>query len=97
MKNTKKVTRKILCHGTYEKNNTTKEDSMKLKLGIAFTFPIAIEDKDGNRTYYENSNGYWYRNYVFEKFTLIVPPRNALSEALGNDPPFQWRAIKNVV
>ena len=31
------------------------------KLGIAFTFPIAIEDKDGNRTYYENSNGYWYR------------------------------------
>ena len=27
------------------------------KLGIAFTFPIAIEDKDGNRTYYETSHG----------------------------------------
>ena len=31
------------------------------KLGIAFTFPIAIEDKDGNRTYYENSSGFWAR------------------------------------
>ena len=31
------------------------------ELGIVFTFPIAIEDKDGNRTYRENSNGYWYR------------------------------------
>jgi hypothetical protein len=31
------------------------------KLGIAFTFPIDIEDKDGNRTYYENSSGFWAR------------------------------------
>jgi len=34
------------------------------------------------------------QDYVFEKFTLIVP---MLLGALGNDPPFQWRAIKNVV
>jgi outer membrane lipoprotein-sorting protein len=31
------------------------------KLGIAFTFPIAIEDEKGNQTYRENSDGYWYR------------------------------------
>jgi hypothetical protein len=31
------------------------------KLGIAFTFPIDIEDEKGNRTYYEDSNGFWLR------------------------------------
>ena len=31
------------------------------ELGIAFTFPIAIEDKNGNETYYEDSSGFWYR------------------------------------
>ncbi len=29
------------------------------ELGIAFTFPIKIYDKKGNRTYCEYSNGYW--------------------------------------
>ena len=29
------------------------------ELGIAFTFPIEIEDANGNKTYYETSNGYW--------------------------------------
>jgi len=32
------------------------------ELGIAFTFPIEIEDGNGNPTYYENSDDYWYRN-----------------------------------
>ena len=31
------------------------------ELGIAFTFPIDIEDEKGNRTYYEGSDGFWYR------------------------------------
>jgi len=31
------------------------------KLGIAFSFPIEIRDANGNVTYYENSNDYWYR------------------------------------
>ena len=31
------------------------------ELGIAFTFPIKIEDKNGNRTYFERSDGLWYR------------------------------------
>ena len=31
------------------------------ELGIAFTFPIDIEDEKGNRTYYEDSNGFWTR------------------------------------
>jgi hypothetical protein len=31
------------------------------ELGIAFSFPIEIKDADGNRTYYENSKGYWYK------------------------------------
>jgi hypothetical protein len=31
------------------------------ELGIAFTFPIKIKDANGNVTYYENSNDYWYR------------------------------------
>ena len=31
------------------------------ELGIAFTFPIEIKDANGNVTYYENSNDYWYR------------------------------------
>ena len=29
------------------------------KLGIDFTFPIEINDAEGNQTYYENSDGYW--------------------------------------
>ena len=29
------------------------------ELGIAFTFPMEIEDTNGNKTYYEDSNGYW--------------------------------------
>ena len=32
------------------------------ELGIAFTFPIKINDAKGNRTYYEASVGYWYRS-----------------------------------
>ena len=31
------------------------------ELGIAFTFPIAIEDEKGNQTYREDSYGYWDR------------------------------------
>lgn len=31
------------------------------ELGIAFTFPIKINDANGNETYSENSNGYWRR------------------------------------
>ena len=30
------------------------------ELKIAFTFPIEHEDEDGNRTYRENSDGFWY-------------------------------------
>jgi hypothetical protein len=29
------------------------------ELGIAFTFPIEITNANGNRTYYEDSAGYW--------------------------------------
>ena len=32
------------------------------ELGIAFTFPIEIEDANGNQTYYELSDGYWSRS-----------------------------------
>jgi len=32
------------------------------ELGIAFTFPIVIEDANGNQTYYELSDGYWSRS-----------------------------------
>jgi hypothetical protein len=31
------------------------------ELGIAFTFPIEIEDAKGNHTYYEDSDGLWYK------------------------------------
>ena len=31
------------------------------KLGIDFTFPIEINDAEGNQTYYEDSDGYWRR------------------------------------
>ena len=31
------------------------------ELGIAFTFPILIEDSNGYATYYENSDDYWER------------------------------------
>jgi hypothetical protein len=31
------------------------------ELGIAFTFPIKITNENGNQTYYEDSDGYWYR------------------------------------
>ena len=32
------------------------------ELGIAFSFPIVIEDANGNQTYYELSDGYWSRS-----------------------------------
>jgi len=41
------------------KKITPLSDTYK-KLGIAFTFPIEHEDEDGNRTYRENSDGFWY-------------------------------------
>ena len=31
------------------------------ELGIAFAFPIEINDENGNQTYREYSNGSWYR------------------------------------
>ena len=35
------------------------------ELGIAFSFPIEIEDANGNQTYFEDSNGYW-RKYEYD-------------------------------
>jgi hypothetical protein len=32
------------------------------ELGIAFSFPIVIKDGNGDRTYYESSDGYWERH-----------------------------------
>ena len=32
------------------------------ELGIAFSFPIKINDAKGNRTYYEASDGFWARS-----------------------------------
>ena len=29
------------------------------ELGIAFSFPIKINDANGKETYFENSDGYW--------------------------------------
>jgi hypothetical protein len=31
------------------------------ELGIAFSFPISIEDENGHQTYSENSYGFWVR------------------------------------
>ena len=31
------------------------------ELGIAFSFPIEITDDNGNRTYCERSDDYWYK------------------------------------
>ena len=31
------------------------------ELGIGFSFPIKIKDDNGNTTYHENSNGYWFK------------------------------------
>lgn len=31
------------------------------EMGIAFTFPIEIKNEVGNETYYENSNGFWWK------------------------------------
>ena len=49
-------------NGHHLKQNTMKKLSETLtELGIAFTFPIEIEDANGNETYYENSDDFWYR------------------------------------
>jgi hypothetical protein len=37
------------------------------ELGIAFTFPIKIEDEKGNSTYYERIDGYCRRSEYDEK------------------------------
>ena len=29
------------------------------ELGIAFTFPVEIKNADGNKTYFESSDGFW--------------------------------------
>ncbi len=31
------------------------------ELGIAFSFPIRIKNENGNRTYYEDSDGFWVK------------------------------------
>ena len=31
------------------------------ELGIAFSFPIEINDSNGHRTYFENRYGFWYK------------------------------------
>ena len=31
------------------------------ELGIAFTFPIEINDSNNNLTYYEDSEGFWWK------------------------------------
>ena len=36
----------------------TLSDTLK-ELNINFSFPIKIEDANGNTTYYEDSNGHW--------------------------------------
>ena len=35
-------------------------DTLK-ELNINFSFPIKIEDANGNTTYYEHSDGYWFK------------------------------------
>ena len=46
--------------GKYKLKQTMKPLSETYKeLGIAFTFPIEIEDANGNDTYFENSDGFW--------------------------------------
>ena len=43
-------------------NNTMKKLSETLtELGIGFTFPIKIWNVNGRATYYENSDGFWYK------------------------------------
>ncbi len=32
------------------------------ELGIAFSYPIIINDTNGNSTYYEGSDGYWNKH-----------------------------------
>ena len=39
-----------------------KKLSDKLKeMGVGFTFPIEIKNEAGRETYFENSNGYWFK------------------------------------
>ena len=60
---------------------TPLSDTYK-KLGIAFTFPIDIEDKDGNRTYRENSDGFWSRREY---------DKDGLETYYGNSDGFWYR------
>jgi len=39
-----------------------KQSETLTELGIAFSFPIIIEDDNGNVTYYEDSRGFLYRS-----------------------------------
>ena len=52
------------------------------ELGIVFTFPIVVKDKNGNPTYCEDSNGYWYR-YEYDK--------NGKETYYENSNDFWWR------
>jgi hypothetical protein len=39
----------------------TKLSDTYKELGIDFIFPIVIRNANGNRTYYEDINGYWWK------------------------------------
>jgi hypothetical protein len=45
-----------------EKRIMKKLSDTYKELGIDFTFPIEINDAKGNRTYYEDSDGYWSKS-----------------------------------
>jgi len=40
----------------------TKLSDTYKELGIDFIFPIVIRNANGNRTYYEDINGYWWKH-----------------------------------
>ena len=42
-------------------NTMKKLSEIYKELGIDFTFPIVVKDKNGNPTYCEDIFGYWYR------------------------------------
>ena len=52
------------------------------KLGIAFSFPIEIEDDDNNQTYYEGSKGYWER-YEYDAYGNETYFENSKGEKRG--------------
>jgi len=67
------------------------------KLGIDFTFPIEINDAEGNQTYYEDSDGYWYKHEYDAKGNQTYREiSNGFKEGTPRSQSYERKVIEDI-